>query len=195
MEFKYFNPNETYDNAICNGDLGALRALIVGIIGSDPTFATSEAAEAIRYIQVRSKELLGKKINLDENYIKQEDEYEKDISEWDEKYFQMQLIWLRYNFARRYRIPKIKEIGKQVYKNKATLGKEKEKNVTRENDVKKDGMSKNKTKGKKERVIVTTGDGNKLIRLSSNSQAGKNFIWIIMAILGIIIIIYVLFFF
>ena len=44
----YFNPNETYKKAILSKDVGALRALLVGIIGSDPTFATTEYEEACR---------------------------------------------------------------------------------------------------------------------------------------------------
>lgn len=123
---KFFNPDVTYNNAIKNKDIGVLRALLTGIIGSDPTFATTEFDEAKRYIDVQSVEVNGEKLEITEAYKIQEDEVDK--AEWDEKYFQMNLVWLRDNFNLDTRLPKIKEIGQFVYKNKATLGKSKVEN-------------------------------------------------------------------
>jgi hypothetical protein len=50
QDMKYFIPNDTFDNAIKNKEKGVLKALMIGIIGSDPTFATTEYAEATDYV-------------------------------------------------------------------------------------------------------------------------------------------------
>lgn len=121
--FKYFNPNETYDNAIKNKDKGALRSLLCGIIGSDPTFATTQFEEALKYIKTESDIIHGEELDLEESYSKQSDEYVLDRSKWNEEYFQMLLLWLRYNFSLNKRLSNIKAVGKEVYKNKPTFGK------------------------------------------------------------------------
>lgn len=122
---KYFNPEETYNNAIRKKEIGVLRALLTGIIGSDPTFVTTEFEEAVNYIKNKSIDYNRGELILTEEYKKQEDEYEKEAGEWDEQYFQMNLVWLRDNFCLSKRLPLIKEIGKTVYKNKETFGKSK----------------------------------------------------------------------
>lgn len=108
-DMKYFIPNSTYDDAIKNKEVGVLRGLLIGIIGSDPTFSTREFSEAKRYIKEKSIEYHGEKIKLTEPYVKQEDEYEKEM--WDEDYYKLQLVWFRDNFAKA-RFIKIKEEGK-----------------------------------------------------------------------------------
>ncbi|MDD7521676.1 MULTISPECIES: hypothetical protein [unclassified Blautia] len=164
----YFNSNKAYTDAIKSKDVGALRALLVGIIGSDPTFATSEYNEARRYIKETSQAIHGEVLRLDEPYVRQEDEYTKSNDEWNEEFFQMQLLWLRYNFATKERLPIIKEIGESVYKNKPTLGKTKKKNKVEQAN-----------KEKKEDVVMTTGGGQSKIRLFSKEWFMKNYLWII----------------
>ena len=80
----------------------------------------------------------------------------------------MQLLWLRYNFATKERLPIIKEIGESVYKNKPTLGKTKKKNKVEQAN-----------KEKKEDVVMTTGGGQSKIRLFSKEWFMKNYLWII----------------
>lgn len=153
----FFNPDVTYDNAIKNEDKGVLKALLTGIIGSDPTFVTSEFDEAVGYIRDKSIELNGKPIELEENYLKQEDEYKiEDNSKWDEHYYQMQLVWLRDNFSLTSRLSHIKEVGKYVYRNKITLGKSKIENRDKSNSTR--NMQKERLNGKKSTVVKTTGD-------------------------------------
>jgi len=123
---KYFNPNGTYDKAIREREVGVLRALLTGIIGSDPTFVTTEFDEALEYIKNKSIDFYGEELLLTQGYLKQEDEYEiEEREEWDEHYFQMNLVWLRDNFCLSKRRPLIEEIGKKVYENKNTYGKSK----------------------------------------------------------------------
>ncbi len=119
----FFYTNETYIDAIEKKKIGVLRALLVGIIGSDPTFATTEYKEARQYISDQSRAMHGIELMIEETYSLQEGEHEKEPQEWDEAYYQMQLVWLRDNFAINERLPKIKEIGNVVYKNKKTMGK------------------------------------------------------------------------
>lgn len=173
----YFNPSDTYQKAILNKDVGALRALLVGIIGSDPTFATTEYKEARKYIKEKSVELNGELLRIEEAYIKQEDEYEK-AGGWDEEYFQMQLLWLRYNFAPKERLALIKEIGCSVYENKPTLGKSKKKSVEEQ---------KAEELTKKGKVVMATGGDNREIRLFSKAWFAKNCWWMIPLAIGVIV--------
>ena len=129
QERKYFIPNETYDKAIQNKEKGVLKALLIGIIGSDPTFATQEYDEAVAYVKSKSEELTGEELNLSEPYQMQEDEYVKEQSEWTEEYYRMLLVWYRDNYAKE-RLQTIKTVGKEVYKNKLTFGKYKLQNRT-----------------------------------------------------------------
>ena len=154
---KFFNPDATYSNAIQNKDIGVLRALLTGIIGSDPTFATTEFDEAKRYIDDQSMAIYGEKLEITEAYKIQEDEVEE--AEWDEKYFQMNLVWLRDNFNLDNRLPKIKEIGQFVYKNKTTLGKSKIEN-RRQAVVEPISIRERNYVQKKEQTIRATGDGH-----------------------------------
>ena len=129
MEMKYFTPNDTYDTAIRNKEKGVLRALLIGIIGSDPTFATKEYDEAVAYVKSQSEKLTGVEMNLSEPYQIQEDEYAKEQAEWNEEYYRLFLVWYRDNYAQE-RFQTIKTVGKEVYKNKPTLGKSKLQNRT-----------------------------------------------------------------
>ncbi len=123
-EMEYFIPSAAFDNAIKNKEKVALKAVLVGIIGSDPTFATTEYDEATAYVKAESEKIHGSAIELTEVYTRQEDEYTKSQEKWDEEYYGMLLVWYQDNYADE-RIPNIKAVGKQVYKNKLTLGKAK----------------------------------------------------------------------
>lgn len=172
----YFNPSDTFNKAIQNKDVGALRALLVGIIGADPTFVTSEYKEARKYIKEKSVELHGELLRIEEPYKKQEDEYEK-AENWDENFFQMQLLWLRYNFAPKERLDLIKKVGCEVYENKPTLGKSKRKSVDEQ-----------KTEAlKKDRVVIATGDDNKKIRLFSKTWFVRKCWLIVPLAIGVIV--------
>lgn len=165
----YFNPNETYISAIRKGETGVLKALLVGIISGDPTFATNEFLEASKYIETESERLNGCKLSLFEQYSKQEDEYNQEKKEWNENYFQMQLVWLRDNFSQE-RIQKIKEIGQEVYKNKNTLGKMKKHNLE-----------------KKDNVVIAAGNDQRNKRLFHSQVTSLSNNWWILLLLIIVI--------
>ncbi|WP_310603229.1 hypothetical protein [Anaerosporobacter sp.] len=179
----YFNSNETYREAIENEDKGVIRALLVGIIGADPTFATNEYEEARGYIKEQSKKLHGNELIIDEQYKLQEDEYVKNEDEWDESYYQMQLVWLRDNFAIDTRLSKIKEIGKVVYKNRMTMGK------TKAQRRKLNGNSStgtiNDITQKKEPVVMTTSNDKSDIWLFSKTWWAKYW-WLL--VIGVAVI-------
>lgn len=158
LEMKYFTPNDTYDKAIRNKEKGVLRALLIGIIGSDPTFATKEYDEAVAYVKSQSEKLTGVELNLSEPYQLQEDEYAKEQAEWTEEYYRLLLVWYRDNYAQE-RFQTIKTVGKEVYKNKPTLGKSKLQNRT--SSVA--NRQINGTQPKKAPVVRATGNdkGNK----------------------------------
>lgn len=115
-----FKPTQAIEQYINNKDTQALRGIMRGIIHSDPTFATGKYEEALDYISnrldiwdVEAKQLPG--------------EYKLARDEWNEEYFYKQLAWLSQNFTcERVRI--IKEIGKYVFANKDTWGKQELKN-------------------------------------------------------------------
>ena len=66
----YFIPNDTFDNAIRNNEKGVIKALLIGIIGSDPTFATTEYDEATAYVKSKSAVVHGASFNLSEALCK-----------------------------------------------------------------------------------------------------------------------------
>lgn len=170
----FFIPDETYKNAIINKEKGILRALLVGIIGADPTFATTEFEEAKNYIKEESIRQNGIELILEQEYIKQEDEYVKEETEWDEAYYQMQLVWLRDNFALSERMPKIKKIGAIVYQNKKTFGKSK---FQYRNSG---GSSVNASTAKKATVVRATDNDQAETRLLSKKK-----MWWVVIIVGL----------
>lgn len=174
-DMKYFIPNVTYDDAIKNKEIGVLRALLIGIIGSDPTFSTKEFSEAKRYIEEKSQEWHGEKLKLTEAYEKQEDEYEKEV--WDEAYYKLQLVWFRDNFAK-VRFDKIKEEGKRIYKDKMTYGKAKLQNRSS------NSSRENGNIPKKASVVIATGNDEKKERLK-NWKKKK---WWLIAIIAVIVV-------
>ena len=182
----FFNPDETYDKAIYNRDVGALKTLLVGIIGSDPTFVTSEFEEAQEYIRNKSMAVNGEEIILGEDYQVQEDEYEK--IEWDERFFQMNLVWLRDNFALSERLPEIKKIGKYVYKDKQTLGKMKVRNRQHSTSS---AIHNNSSvvKRQKESTEMTTKDDYKEKQLSEGGYewSKNNWHWLLLVVIIIIL--------
>ena len=163
MGEKYFISNDTYDNAIRNNEKGVLKALLIGIIGSDPTFATTEYDEANSYIKKKSEQINGKAIDLSEPYSEQEGEYTKTQDNWDEEYYRMLLVWYRDNYAAE-RLANIKTVGKEVYKNKPTFGKSKQYN---RNMAQKQATEKisNNTTAKKAPIVMTTGNDERNTRL------------------------------
>ena len=117
MEDKYFKPTGAMETAIQEKDKEVLRALLVGIIGSDPTFETTEFDEALEYIK-------GKGINLNESYKEQDGQkITHDEKEWTREYFGLNLVWLKDNFELRIRLKHLKTVGKHVYKDTKTMGK------------------------------------------------------------------------
>jgi hypothetical protein len=152
MISKFFVPSSAYKDAINNKDKGALKALLVGILGLDPTFETTEFNEAISFINDESIRIHGERIVLDEFYKKQEDEYYIDNeNDYTESYYGLNLVWLRDNFSVKERVPMIKKIGFVVYKDKPTMGKTKRK----QQDLRKGNVIKNTV------AIPTSTSGNK----------------------------------
>lgn len=152
QEMKFFRPNEVFDNAIENEEHGVLKALLIGIIGADPTFATTEYEEALEYIKGRSEKKHGEAINLSEAYSTQVDEYvKKEPESWDEEYYRMLLVWYRDNYADK-RLDKIKEVGKVVYKDKVTWGKSRVE--IRETDKNQTSKARKKLSRKKKAIML-----------------------------------------
>lgn len=177
----YFIPNDTFDNAIRNNEKGVIKALLIGIIGSDPTFATTEYDEATAYVKSKSAVVHGASFNLSEPLCKKESEYEKSPEDWDEEYYRMLLVWYRDNYADE-RLSNIKAVGKEVYKNKPTLGKSKRHNRM---------MSQKQTENyatKKAPVVMATGNDRRTARLPISEWFKQNWKWIA-AVAGIIAVI------
>lgn len=168
---KYFYPSATYDEAIRSNDKAAIKTLLIGIIGSDPTFETTEYEEASSYIEKKYKEFHGDDLKLTQEYAEQEDEYNtEDINEWTEEYFGLNLVWLRDNFAMNKRLERIKRVGAVAFKNKQTLGKAKKKQFeASEKTIKK----------------------NKVVPITTSDNRSK---WMLF-IIGLVVIILIVFFF
>lgn len=177
QNMKYFIPNETFDNAIKNGEKGVLKALLIGIIGSDPTFSTTEYDEATAYVNAKSEKVNGSVLNLLEAYCKQEDEYEKAQENWDEEYYQMLLVWYRDNYAVE-RLSNIKTVGKEVYKNKPTLGKSKRHNRLMDQKQTVQNTNGNIHSPKKAPVVMATGNDVRKTRLPIGEWFKQNWKWV-----------------
>lgn len=173
QEMNYFIPNETFDNAIQNKEKGVLKALLVGIIGSDPTFSTTEYDEAAAYVKSQSEKINGRALNLLENYSKQEDEYTKTEEDWDEEYYRMLLVWYRDNFANE-RLSNIKTVGKAVYKNKPTLGKSKRQNRFMNAKQANQSIVRENTIEKKAAVVTAAGNDVGTTRLPITEWLREN---------------------
>lgn len=188
QERKYFIPNETFDNAIKNEEKGVLKALLIGIIGSDPTFSTTEYDEATEYVKAKSEKMNGRVLNLLETYSKQEDEYEKKQETWDEEYYRMLLVWYRDNYAAE-RLTNIKTVGKEVYKNKPTLGKSKYHNRLTGQKQTEQSTSRNVHSPKKAPVVMAAGNDVRKTRLPIGKWFKQNWKWVasITAIIALIV--------
>ena len=184
QDMKYFIPNDTFDNAIKNKETGVLKALLIGIIGSDPTFATTEYAEATDYVKTTSEKFNGSAINLSEPYVEQDDEYMKTPDNWDEEYYRMLLVWYRYNYADE-RLTNIKSVGKEVYKNKLTLGKAKRQNRVSSQKETGSKASTGTHSPKKAPVVMAAGNDVKKTRLPITVWFKQNWKWVT-AIAGMI---------
>ena len=192
QEMKYFIPNDTFDNAIKNKEKGVLKALLIGIIGSDPTFVTTEYEEANEYIKFKSEKMNGNMLNLLEAYCKQEGEYTKTQENWDEEYYQMLLVWYRDNYASE-RLSNIKKVGKEVYKNKATLGKAKQQNRVMQQKETKQNLPRNMQSSKKGSVVRSTGNNVSKTRLTIIEWFKHNWWWLIFIGAGALVIFWLLF--
>lgn len=187
QEMKFFIPNETFDNAIKKEEKGVLKALLIGIIGSDPTFSTTEYDEATAYVKAKSEKMNGSVLNLLEAYSKQEDEYEKAQENWDEEYYRMLLVWYRDNYAAD-RLSNIKTVGKEVYKNKPTLGKSKRHNRLMAQKQTVQSTSGNVHSPKKAPVVMAAGNDVRKTRLPIAAWFKENLKWVV-AIAGAIALI------
>lgn len=177
QEMKYFIPNETFDNAIRKEEKGVLKALLIGIIGSDPTFSTTEYDEAVAYIKDKSKKTNGRMLNLLEPYSKQEDEYIKSEESWDEEYYRMLLVWYRDNYASE-RLDNIKTVGKKVYKNKPTLGKSKLQNRLASQRQSEQDNPANEQIQKNAPFVMATGNDVRKTRLPIVDWLKNNWKWV-----------------
>ena len=187
QDMKYFIPNDTFDKAIKNKENGVLKALLIGIIGSDPTFATTEYAEATDYVKTTSEKFNGIAINLSEPYVEQEDEYTKAPENWDEEYYRMLLVWYRHNYANE-RLANIKSVGKEVYKNKLTLGKAKRQNRVSPQNETRSKPSTSTHSPKKSPVVMAAGNDVRKIRLPIGEWFKQNWKWVaaIAAVIAVI---------
>ncbi len=120
MSYDFFEPMQDINFYIDSEDIDALRGIIVGVMNRDPTFATKRYDETLDYIS--------KRLNIwDDESVKLPGEYEVPREKWDKEYFRKQLAWLSQNFSRE-RVQYIEDVGKYVYANEHTWGKEEAEN-------------------------------------------------------------------
>ena len=111
--------------------------------------------------------------NLHKTYDKQEDEYTKTQENWDEEYYRMLLVWYRDNYADE-RLADIKSVGKEVYKDKLTLGKAKLQNRATPQKKIEPETSINEELPKKAQVVMATDNDEKKKRLSVGEWLKEN---------------------
>lgn len=123
MIFQYFEPTAEMDSFLNNKDTNAVRGIVTGIINRDPTFATTKYKEAMTYIDDN--------MNIwDTETLELPGEYTLTEEQWNKEYFRKQLAWLSQNFTKD-RVEQIEKIGKRVYAEESTWGKEEAANFSR----------------------------------------------------------------
>ena len=128
------------------------------------------------YVKEKSEKMNGSAINLIESYSEQEDEYTRTKESWDEEYYRMLLVWYRDNYAAE-RLSNIKKVGKEVYKNKPTLGKSKRQNrltTQTESPV----ISEETPFSKKAPIVMATGNDIRQSRLTIGEWFKQNWQWV-----------------
>lgn len=121
----FFHTNDAYENAIRTQNKEQLRFLLAHIIADDPTFATTEFEEALEYIKKESMAIHGQEIKLEEKYVIQEEEETYSQEKNTETFYNLNLLWLQKNFCIQRRLPLIRDLGKQLFSSKPTIGKKK----------------------------------------------------------------------
>ena len=112
------NNSEYFKEIVTNKDYIRIKTYMVSLIHDDPTFETGEYEKAEKYLLDNG---LG---DIYQKYAKVPGEPgNKDKSQWDEKYFSDRSFALMENFSRE-RLAHVKEVGKYVYRDKPTPGKE-----------------------------------------------------------------------
>ena len=107
-----------FKEIVTNKDYIRLKTYMVSLIHDDPTFESGEYEKAEKYLLDNG---LG---DIYQQYTKVPGEPgNKDKSQWDEKYFSDRSFALLENFSRE-RLAHVKEVGKYVYRDKPTPGKE-----------------------------------------------------------------------
>ena len=110
--------SEYFKEIVTNKDYIRLKTYMVSLIHDDPTFETGEYEKAEKYLLDNG---LG---DIYQKYAKVPGEPgNKDKSQWDEKYFSNRAFTFLENFSRE-RLAHVREVGKYVYRDKPTTGKE-----------------------------------------------------------------------
>lgn len=116
MSYDFFESTQDIERYIERGDKDSLRAILIGIINRDPTFATKRYEEALDYISSKCLDLWDEWKNV-------AGEYKLPEKQWNKEYFRMQLAWLSQNFNTE-RVSYIQKVGERVYAAEHTWGKE-----------------------------------------------------------------------
>ena len=110
--------NEFFKELGRKKDYDGLKACIVSLIRKDPTFESGKYDEVEDYLKKNDLQ------DIFQAYAAVPGEPKaKEKSKWDEDYFADCAFALRENFSRE-RLAHVKEVGKYVYRDKPTPGKE-----------------------------------------------------------------------
>lgn len=107
-----YEPSEYIKQAISENNSHHLKHALVNLIAEDPCFTSNEFENSLDYIQAHHS------TDMIEKYVRQDSEVEtltEDPSKWNKDYWGLLLAFLRSNFSPSYRVPHIKEVGKQVF--------------------------------------------------------------------------------
>ncbi|MBP8641209.1 MAG: hypothetical protein KBI01_10005 [Oscillospiraceae bacterium] len=106
-----------FKESVNEKDISGIRTSITECIYRDPTFQSGAYEAHMDYVNNNG-------VTISEPYQMQSNEFVLTEGEWDDRYFYRLVEWFRLNFAPDERIPKLKEVGKRVFVEKATKSKE-----------------------------------------------------------------------
>lgn len=147
--------NAYFKDLVKEKEYNGVRAVICSLIRNDPTFSSGKFEEVDKYLKKNGFQ------DIYQPYEKVPGEPpNKDKSEWDEKYFSSIAYAFRENFSYE-RLNYVKEVGKYVYHDKLTSGKEE---ALKKNIINRINKELNIDISKKFRSPIENGDDKYIIK-------------------------------
>lgn len=99
---------KVFETAVLEADLSMIRTCITEKIYADPRFETGTYEKYMNYVKQHG-------LSITDPYCLRPDEFDLPKEAWNESFFNRSVEWFRLNFAPEERVPKLKQVGRQVF--------------------------------------------------------------------------------